>query len=130
MGMSFTEHPNGFVYILRNRYFQSQLLKIGITHRLPSARVRELSKPTGIPFDFELVFQREFWDPSRAEVLIQKRLDPFRVNPKREFFHIPLRQAIKCIEVVLSDLELERDLDELHKRDLAMFQQMNERVQP
>lgn len=119
--------PASFIFF--ETAISNLLLKIGITDRPPSARVRELSQPTGIPFDFELVFQREFWDIAHAESLIKNRLGLYRVNPKREFFRIPLRQAIKCIDSILNDLEDERYLDDLRQCDLKMFQEMDKRIQ-
>jgi hypothetical protein len=75
----------GYVYILKNS-FMPGLVKIGYTDRGPVQRSRELSSPTGVPGQFEIVFS---WNVSNAEEIekqIHSELAIFRRSG--EFFEL------------------------------------------
>lgn len=93
----------GYVYILVNPS-ANEFLKIGKTERDPEARAKELSSATGVPTPFYVAFQSYFQDCTRAEEFVHARLAHYRVANNREFFRVPLRQAIDAI------LEAERTL--------------------
>ncbi|MFL6282881.1 MAG: GIY-YIG nuclease family protein [Pyrinomonadaceae bacterium] len=88
----------GFIYILINPSLAG-LLKIGKTTRSPESRADELSKATGVPTPFIVAFDEEFDDCDTAERYIHMLLQEkgHRVAANREFFNIPLKEAIKTL---------------------------------
>ncbi|MEK6286980.1 MAG: GIY-YIG nuclease family protein [Acidobacteriota bacterium] len=88
----------GFIYLLMNPSMEG-LVKIGKTTRDPKERAKELSATTGIPTPFVLVFDAYFDDHSRAEEYIHALLQQrgYRISMNREFFSIPVNEAIKAI---------------------------------
>src|SRR5437763_16825221 len=89
----------GTIYILFNPAM-SGLLKIGKTTRLSEQRATELSKATGVPSEFHVVYEEEFTDVGKAEQLIHSRLNEYRYNRNREFFQLLLKQAIRVVMAV------------------------------
>ena len=87
----------GRIYILRNPYFKDAVIKIGRTKRASEARASEISAVTGVPSDFEVLYEEEVLDISLAEQLIHKKLRGARINPRREFFRVPLKDAVKAV---------------------------------
>lgn len=75
---------SGFVYLLTNRSMPG-LVKIGHTTRASGDRIAELSKATGVPTPFELVFDQFVADSAQAERLIHESLAAYRVAANREF---------------------------------------------
>jgi hypothetical protein len=95
----------GFIYILTNDHYKEDLLKIGMTTRLPSTRAKEIYEGhTGVPGEFTLAYKKAVSDCDTAETLIHKALSKYRVNNNREFFDIPLRHAIRITDDVCSDV--------------------------
>lgn len=84
----------GSVYILINPVMPGYL-KIGMTTRTPEERAREISQGTGVAIPYTVAYADEVLDCSLAEGLIHSRLGKYRVNKGREFFHLPLRDAIR-----------------------------------
>lgn len=87
----------GKIYILRNSAFKDRLVKIGLTTRLSEERAIELSKPTGVPNEFEVLYEEDVIDCKLAEKLIHDKLIKYRHNSRREFFDIPLKMAVKTV---------------------------------
>jgi len=75
------------VYVLSNPSFPPNLLKIGKTTRDIKQRVKELSKPTGVPTSFVLVMKIRTDNSNELEKLIHTRLAELRI-PNKEFFKI------------------------------------------
>lgn len=86
----------GYVYILMNASMPG-ILKIGRTARRSQDRVAELSSHTGVPTPFELVYERPFGDCARAERDLHARLAEHRVSKDREFFKIPVYEAVNAL---------------------------------
>jgi len=84
----------GSVYILLNSTMPGYL-KIGMTTSTPEERARELSQATGVAVPYSVAFAEEVINCEAAESLIHARLAAYRVNNRREFFHLPLRDAIR-----------------------------------
>lgn len=99
---------NGKIYILRNPYLKDAVIKIGRTVRSSETRSKEISATTGVPYDFEVLYEEDVDDCDLAETIIHERLKSFRINPKREFFELPLKEAVKT--VFHACLELNRRL--------------------
>lgn len=84
---------SGFIYILKNKSFKDHYLKIGMTTRQPDARVKEISRATGVAEPFDLVFAHQVADCKIAEKEIHKTLSSYRNQKKKEFFIIPFNLA-------------------------------------
>jgi hypothetical protein len=87
----------GKIYILRNSAFKDGVVKIGLTERNSEIRSNEISSATGVPIQFEVLFEDDVLDVKMAEKKIHQRLEKYRVNPKREFFKLPLKLAVKTV---------------------------------
>lgn len=75
-------------------------LKIGRTERNAQARVKELFT-TGLPEQFNIRYERDVPDCVLAEKLVHQRLKKHRYRANREFFVIPLQEAISTVEEVI-----------------------------
>jgi hypothetical protein len=94
----------GKIYILRSPYHKDAIVKIGRTSRISEQRAKEISGGTGVPSEFEVLYEEDVFDSVLAEKLVHNKLDSERVNPKREFFKLPLKKAVKvvfetCLEI-------------------------------
>ena len=91
------EPKAGWIYILSTRE-QPNVLKIGMTQRTVSGRVKEINSATGvvIPFSARRVFR--VVDATRAEAGIFKALASYRIRPDREFFKIQFADAVAAIK--------------------------------
>lgn len=90
---------SGYVYVLINPSMDG-LVKIGKTTREPENRIEELSRATGVPTPFTLVYKEYFDYCSKAEYTIHNILDErgYRVSNNREFFSAPIYEVISLIQ--------------------------------
>lgn len=96
--------PNrGYIYLLRNASHELDLFKIGLTTKTVEERAKQLSG-TPSPDKFLIINRWEVKDCVLAEKLIHEKLDGYRLNPKREFFKIPLEEAIEVIIPIIKDI--------------------------
>ena len=95
------------IYILINASMPGQV-KIGRTNRSADDRARELSASTGIPTPFIVAYEMEVSDSSIAERAIHDALEDanFRTSANREFFYVPVRQAIEMVTSTVEELNL------------------------
>ena len=70
------------------------LLKIGKSCRPVDERAQELSDSTGVPTNFIVAIQKPVSDCDAAELQIHRELAAYRVTQKREFFKMPLQDAL------------------------------------
>lgn len=91
-----SSHRRGFIYILTNPSMPG-LIKIGMTTRNPHSRARELSNATGVPTRFTVSYQRQTDNCQLLEQRIHQRLVRYRVALGKEFFQIPIGDAIQII---------------------------------
>ena len=107
----------GFVYVLLNPSF-IHFVKIGQTQKTSEERAKEIYRQskTGIPTEFVVAYENEVSNCDIVENLVHQELKKFRVNDDREFFNMPLKQAIGTIERVIKDLEKQHKLDFLVKQ--------------
>lgn len=91
-------HPKaGYLYIISSPSLPD-MVKIGVTRRLnPSIRVKELSS-SSLPFPFELNAYCFNNDAFELESNIHNYFDAYRVSPNREFFYVPIEQAIDVLK--------------------------------
>ena len=90
---------HGFVYILINPAMPG-LLKIGKTTGSSEARAAELSAVTGLPAPFVVAYEWNTIDCDTAESHIHERLATRRYSKDREFFSLPLKEAIEIVSSV------------------------------
>lgn len=85
----------GYIYILQNPSLSESHLKIGRTERDPDERAAEISRATGVPTPFEVVWWSESVDCHLAETILHQHLDDYRTNTTREFFDLDLNEAVR-----------------------------------
>jgi hypothetical protein len=88
----------GYIYILQNVSLPESRLKIGRTTIHPDSRASDLSRATGVPTPFTVVWYSETCDCYLAEKIVHERLAEYRTNPRREFFDLDLPSAILVAE--------------------------------
>jgi hypothetical protein len=97
----------GHVYVISNvGSFGEDVFKVGMTRRLePVDRVRELSDAS-VPFGFDIHAMIWTNDAPALERELHKRFvrnQVNKVNPRKEFFRIPLSQVRDCVESMSLD---------------------------
>ena len=94
----------GYVYVLVNSSMPG-LVKVGKTARLPSERVQELSRATGVATPFVVAFEQWFDDCDAAENLVHAELERrgLREAANREFFRATANEVIRAI-IAASDI--------------------------
>lgn len=90
---------NGFVYVMINPSMPD-MVKIGQTKKDPNERAKELSSSTGVPTPFIVVFYKPFENCVTAEKVIHAFLQEqgYRVSDNREFFYVPVNEAINVVQ--------------------------------
>ena len=86
----------GFVYILLNPSFPDQV-KIGKTEKDSKFRARKLWT-TGVPTPFIVIYDELVSDCEVVENQLHERFVAYRVSSCREFFRIPVREAICALQ--------------------------------
>ena len=97
----------GYIYVMINPSMEG-LVKIGKTTRDPESRAKELSQATGVATPFCVAFSIFVLDCHSAEEFVHAMLEHegFRNTANREFFQMPLRQAIKVL--MLAEKEFQK----------------------
>jgi hypothetical protein len=90
---------NGYIYILKNSAYIADLVKIGCTKKGANIRAKELYT-TGVPEPFHVVYIEDVTDYRKVEKMIHKSLDNYRYNKQREFFKLPIQEAILKVQEV------------------------------
>ena len=101
----------GYIYVMVNPSMEG-LVKIGKTTREPESRAKELSQATGVATPFYVAFSIFVLDCHSAEEFVHAILEHkgFRNTANREFFQMPLRQAIEIL--MLAEKEFQKDAGE------------------
>ncbi len=94
----------GYIYVLFNPSFQRDQFKIGKTTKTPEVRAREISSATGVPRDFEVLYEERVRDCDSAERLVHQRLTKYRTSSSREFFELPLKEVIAAVAEVANEV--------------------------
>ena len=89
---------SGYVYVLSNPSYRDNLYKIGHTTGSVKGREKELSRPTGVPEQFDIVYEKQVSNSFKAEQFVHKALDKYRYNDRREFFLCEIVTIIDSIE--------------------------------
>jgi hypothetical protein len=95
----------GFIYVMRSGAHQKDVFKVGLTRRDTETRSKELSRSTSSPDHFLVVEEWFVKDCVLAEKLIHKKLDGYRVNPKREYFKARYSVIFSVIDEVIVEIE-------------------------
>ena len=93
---------NQWVYILSNPSSPG-LVKIGYTKVHPNDRAEQLSRATGVATKYKVEYAFKCYDGENLEKEVHNCLSAYRVNPKREFFEVPVSEAIKIIDEIGSN---------------------------
>ncbi len=111
----------GVIYVLANQYMPG-LVKIGLTTRSPEVRARELSRATGVPDEFEIIYDEIVSDADRAEAAIHELLAASRVNRAREFFRIDIRNAIKAVQQICKSFPVDEESEAVSVEVLPLLE--------
>lgn len=101
----------GWIYILSNNSLKKDLLKIGKTTQTPEKRAAQISSRTGVPAPYVVAYKMQVSDCDTVELWVHNRLSKYRHS--KEFFELPLEEAIKVVSEVVSKLkktEMERKI--------------------
>ncbi|MSR16677.1 MAG: GIY-YIG nuclease family protein [Methylococcaceae bacterium] len=87
-----------YIYVLANSAMPD-LVKVGKTTRTPAERAAELSKVTGVPTPFIVVYEQLVDDCTAAEEFVHTMLQQkgYRESDNREFFRAPVSEVIQII---------------------------------
>ena len=100
----------GYIYIMVSPALSQNFLKIGKTTRTPERRAHELSIGTGVPMRFYVAFDILVSDCHLVEKIVHEKLINFRSSSNREFFELPLKEAIQMIHGVSNNYSFGLDL--------------------
>lgn len=89
----------GYVYVLYNPSMEG-VVKIGRTQASSEERAAEISRATGVPMSFIVVHDELVCDCVAVEKRLHDRFAYARLNPRREFFRIPLKDAVKALQEI------------------------------
>jgi len=82
-----------WVYVLSNPSLPKEYLKIGYTKLSPEERAIQISSATGVPTPYKVEWAYKCFNGEIVERMTHQKLKAFRVNNKKEFFHISLEEA-------------------------------------
>lgn len=97
----------GFIYIMGSEAMPG-IYKVGMTAYSPRRRAIELSRGTGVPAEYQVLFHGEHDNAMAWEKEVHAALADRRVSKDREFFRGPLADIIRAVE---GDGELLSDWD-------------------
>lgn len=101
-----TQYENaGYVYILINAAFP-EFIKIGLTTLDPKERARQLSVGTGIPAPYAVAWKVYVSNCKVVEQLAHGNLAAHRTRNNREFFRLPVEDAIELIAEIAAPYKL------------------------
>ncbi len=86
----------GFVYVLLNPAFPRQI-KIGRSRVESQKRAKELSRQTGVPHDFIVLYDEMVGDNEEVERLMHERFADDRITRNKEFFYTKPKDAIRAL---------------------------------
>jgi len=89
----------GSIYALLNPSFPDKL-KLGRTTRPARARALELSRHTGLPDAFVVLYDELVIDSERAERDLHARFATQRIRKSKEFFRVSPKEAVLAIQEI------------------------------
>jgi T5orf172 domain len=122
MGTQIEPRPRrGLIYVFYNRYMPS-LVKIGRTWRTSDERASELSRPTGVPDDFEVIFEAVVSDVIAAERTVHQVLSEKRVPSRKEFFEVSVREGIRTVMEVAKRYPVDEEAEAIEAEILPLLE--------
>lgn len=102
-----------WIYILSNPLYDN-VVKIGFTKNRPSERVKQINAATGVALDFDVEWAFPCFNAHDLEKEIHRYLEDegFRVNKKKEFFNISVKQAMSVVERIGQPYKMEEEVNE------------------
>lgn len=95
----------GFVYVLLNESYRG-FVKIGKSKRHPNLRAGQL-RGTGVLHPFLVAYYEKVSDCDLAEKRAHEELKQFRKDPNREFFKVSSTQAVKVIQRIAKEVNIQ-----------------------
>ena len=89
-----------WVYVLSNPSLPKEYLKIGYTKLSPEERAIQISSATGVPTPYKVEWAYKCFNGEIVERMTHQKLKAFRVNNRKEFFHISLEEAKDSIILI------------------------------
>jgi hypothetical protein len=86
----------GYIYILINPAFPDYV-KFGKTTKDSETRAKEISRGAGVPAPYRVAWDVLVTDCDQVERLVHQKLFRLRARNDREFFVLPLREAISVL---------------------------------
>lgn len=93
--MAASPYTVGFVYVMTNELMPG-IVKVGQTSLLPEDRAADLYT-TGVPLPFEVAYRIATSRPKALERAVHQYFHTQRVNHGREFFRVPVEEAIEAV---------------------------------
>lgn len=93
------EKEKGYVYILTNKSFRDDWVKIGKSSRPVDVRSKELDN-TAVPLPFDIFATMQTEKYAQMERIIHKQIDrltDLRIRQNREFFNVQPEQALEIL---------------------------------
>lgn len=93
------EKEKGYVYILTNKSFRDDWVKIGKSSRPVDVRSKELDN-TAVPLPFDIFATMQTEKYAEIEKIIHKQIDrltDLRIRQNREFFNVQPEQALEIL---------------------------------
>jgi hypothetical protein len=90
--------PMGFVYVLFNPSIPGKV-KIGLTTGTSEDRAKSLYE-TGVADHFHVAYDELVSDCGLVEHNMHERFKGFRKNKSREFFEIPIKDAVRALQEI------------------------------
>lgn len=87
----------GYIYVLINPSLNG-IVKIGKTQSSPDEQAKELSSATGVVTPFTVAYSSYIKYSDAAEVFVHSRLEDYRLPDNREFFEVPVQEAIEAVK--------------------------------
>lgn len=91
----------GFVYVMRSAMHGKNIFKIGFTLHDPEDRAASLSSTSGQPDALFVVVTWKVRAPRAIEKSVHRELGQYRLNDRREFFHLKLEAIRKKIDEIV-----------------------------
>ena len=99
----------GYVYLMLHPAYH-HMVKIGYTTKTPEARALEMSSKTETPGRFMVAYDVLVDNPQKLEAIMHKKLARKRIDSNREFFDVPLKEAITILEQSVQELQQQTTL--------------------
>jgi hypothetical protein len=111
--------------LLKNPAYRDHYHKLGKTTDTVEKRAKKLSRPTGVPSEFVIVYAHRVVDCGAAENMAKERLKKYRVTDT-EFFDLPQNEIIKILIEVVSFFNTPDDDEEENPFANCIFQNICE----